>query len=677
MAQMNDLNKRRRWFRFRILLFLCIFFIATVAVFGRTYQLQVVQSRSLSRLAERQHQRSLTLQPTRGTIYDRKGQEMAVSLQMDSLFAEPQRLDVHSGKFKQLSRILKLDAGILRRKLRGGRHFVWLKRWATKQEAQKIKKLKMSGIGFVKESRRFYPHNRLAAHVIGFAGMDARGLEGIELQYEKFLRDEPLRFTVDRDAKGRIVMSNGIGEHSRRTSTRLYLTIDKKLQYLAEKELAQSVKNSGAKSGFIIAADPHTMEIRAMANYPSYNPNKFWEFNPSQWRNRVITDLVEPGSIFKVFLFASALDAGAVRMNDIFYCEKGAYEFFGRTIHDMRPHGWLSLGQILKYSSNIGAIKVGSTLGKERFYKYLRNFGFGSTTDIDFPGERAGILHPPGKWSRMAEGTISFGQGISVTGIQILTALCAIANDGVLMKPYVVSRVVDSNGRVLKENRPRVVRRVISPKSAAQMTRLMRTVVSRDGTGHRAMIAGYPVAGKTGTAQKVDPIARAYFEDKVVVAFVGFAPASNPRLAILVVIDEPEGRVYGGSVAAPVFRNVMKTALQDMGIHPEHAGERLTPSLKVAAAPAPRAMPHRGESLALKGKKDGAAAPSGGNGTMPDLRGKHMRDVLRWAQRTKVRINVVGSGWAVAQEPIPGKKVEQGQVCRVIFQQRFEQGTPR
>ncbi len=662
MAQMNEQVRRRRWLRFRILLFFCTFFLASLGVLGRSYQLQLVQARNLSRMAERQHQRSLTLQSSRGTICDRKGQEMAVSIQMDSIFAEPQLLDVESRKFHQLSRILKMDPALIRRKLNGGRHFVWLKRWASKQETRKIKNLKMRGIGFVKESRRFYPNNGLAAHVIGFAGMDARGLEGIELQYEKFLREGPIRFTVDRDARGKIVMSNGIGKQSRRTPTRLHLTIDKKLQYLAEKELARNVKNSGAKSGFIIAADPHSMEIRAMANYPSYNPNEFWGFNPSEWRNRAVTDLIEPGSIFKVFLMAAALDAGVVKINNSFYCEKGEYDFLGQTIHDISPYGWLSVGEILKYSSNIGAIKVGIKLGKERFYKYLRNFGFGSTTGIDFPGERVGILRSPKKWSRMAEGTLSFGQGISVTGIQILTALCSIANDGVLMRPYVVSRVVDSNGQVLKENRPRIVRRVISRKTTEQMTSLMRSVVSRDGTGRRAMIAGYSVAGKTGTAQKVDPIAKAYYEDKVVVAFAGFAPASNPRLAIFVVIDEPEGRVYGGTTAAPIFRNIMKMALQDMGVRPET-------QVHVAAPRVPPARPHQGQLTALKREKRFSAVHLGVDGTMPDLQGKDMRAVLRWAQRAKVRINVKGTGWAVAQEPEPGISMEHGQVCQVIFQQ--------
>lgn len=648
--------------RFRIMLFFCAFFAVGLVVLSRAYQLQLLQADKLSHLADKQHQRTLTLQPSRGIIYDYKGHEMAISILMDSIFAEPQHLDFHSEKFRQLSRILKLEADLLRRKLYEGRHFVWLKRWASKLEAQQIEELKMRGIGFVKESRRFYPDNGLAAHMIGFAGMDARGLEGLELQYDDFLRDKPVRLTVDRDARGRILMSHEGLKNSAKPSTCLYLTIDKNLQYLAEKELALAVEKSRAKSGFILAANPRTMAIMAMANYPSFNPNRFWEFNASQWRNRAVTDLMEPGSLFKVFLVASALDAGVLNVNNSFYCEKGKYDFYGQTIHDIKPYGWLSVGEIVKYSSNIGAAKVGLQLGKARFYEYLRNFGFANTTNIDLPGEREGVLRPPGKWSRVEEGTVPFGQGISVTGIQILTALCALANDGVLMRPFVVSRVVDRNGNVLKENRPAEVRRVISQKSAAQMTALMRDVVSDDGTGRLAAIAGYPAAGKTGTAQKVDPITKAYSDDKVIVGFAGFAPASDPRLGLLVIIDEPEGRAFGGTAAAPVFHHVMKAGLQYMGVRQE-------PEVHLAAGFATPLGPPQARENVLIEKKEDSAAHQGSNSIMPDLAGKDMRAVLRWAQQAKINIQVKGSGWAVAQEPRPGDRLEHGQACRVTFLQ--------
>jgi cell division protein FtsI (penicillin-binding protein 3) len=417
----------------------------------------------------------------------------------------------------------------------------------------------------------------LSAQTLGFTNIDDHGIEGIEFYYDAHLRGPTSKFTVLKDALGR-----GFDAEKRRVSkfrgNNLILTIDSTIQYIAEKALEEAVTEFSAKSGMAIIMAPKTGAILAMAHFPFFNPNAFNGFDKKLWRNRTITDPFEPGSTMKIFSAAAALESGNAFPNSIFYCENGAYKIGQEVVHDTRPYGWLSLQQIIKHSSNIGAVKVSEITGPESLYKTLRDFGFGSKTGIDCPGETSGSLSPFKQWAKIDAGTISFGQGISVSALQLASAASAIANEGLLMKPYIVQAITDQNGRLLKSFEPRIARRVVSEKTARTLVRIMQTVITKGGTGVKAAIEGYSVCGKTGTAQKIDEKGE-YSDGKFISSFVGFAPAEKSEVAILVVIDEPQDQHYGSIVAAPVFKKIAHKILSYMNIPPKSKTNRLIVSL--------------------------------------------------------------------------------------------------
>ena len=556
-----------KYLKFRILLVGLIFFISFGAITAKAIHLQVFQSQWLSRAASDQYEKSLTISGKRGNIYDRNQREMAVSIDVTSIAAYPARIKDIPATAKALAGKLKLDARKIRQKLALDKSFVWIKRKTTAKETLMVQELKLPGIEFVPEYNRFYPNTTLAAQALGFTGLDGKGLEGIEFYYNRQLKGAERKITIFEDALG-----NGFRSENRHLTINsghnLVLTIDSNIQYITENALMEAVNQFSAASAMAIVMQPRTGALLAIAHFPTINPNAYLNFDKSLWRNRAITDPFEPGSTMKIFSAAAALESGNIKPSDIFFCENGAYKIGNNVVHDIGKHGWLSLQQIIKFSSNIGAVKISEKVGAKKLYQTFKSFGFGAKTGIDCPGETTGSLSPPSAWSEMDIGAISFGHGISVSALQLITAVSAIANDGILMKPYIVMEISDQNGQTVKRFEPRQIRRAISARTAGIVKNIMQTVITKGGTGVNAALDRYSVCGKTGTARKLDEGGK-YSESRHVASFVGFTPAANPEIAVLVIIDEPKENYYGGIVAAPVFKQIAQQTLNYLNVPPE------------------------------------------------------------------------------------------------------------
>jgi cell division protein FtsI (penicillin-binding protein 3) len=541
-------------------------------IFAKAAYLQTLQRSWLSEKAVHQVTTSLDRKGKRGTIFDANLREMAVSVDVDSVAAYPSKISDPDGAARALASALSTNRGPIYRKLRLDRPFVWIKRQADPKEAIAIEKLDLTGIDFIQEHKRFYPNTSLAAQLLGFAGVDGGGLEGLEYFYNNDLEGGSQQTTVLRDALGR-GFGTEAGEARLREGHNLVLTIDQGVQFLAEDTLADTVRSSAAASGIAVVLAPKTGAVLALAHYPYFNPNAFDRFDRNAWRNRAITDPYEPGSTMKIFTAAAALASGVATPDSVVFCENGRYRVGGHVIHDVTPQQWLSLTDVLRVSSNIGAAKIGELAGAEELYATLRKFGFGDETGIDCPGESPGVVSPWRRWSRVDQCAIAFGQGISVTALQLAAATAAIANDGVLMRPFVVQAVTDKNGRLVRRQEPTQVRRAVSSKIAGQVREMMTRVVSEDGSGALAMLDGYTAAGKTGTAQKADSRG-SYAENRYVASFVGFAPAEAPEIVVLVVIDEPKASHYGGVVAAPAFKRIAEETLHYLNVPPREGKGR-------------------------------------------------------------------------------------------------------
>jgi cell division protein FtsI (penicillin-binding protein 3) len=566
----NDLKK----IRIRTVVVAVIFILMLGGIAVRASYLQVMKGPWLTEKAVDQIESPQRLPGKRGKILDANGKALAISVAATSIAADPRQMS--GSGIRKLARAVGMDRNELRRRMNPKRTFVWIKRQVTPKEVLRVKGLKIPGIVLVPEHSRYYPGKTMAAQVLGFSGIDGRGLERREYICEPFLRGKERTFKVYRDAKGRgfdIEMPPS-PDHQGKD---IILTIDSAIQYITEKALGEAVRKHSAKAGSAIVMNPTTGEILGLAHHPLFNPNAFADYKREAWRNKAVTDTFEPGSTMKIFSAAAALESGIATPNTIYYCENGVYRIGKRTIRDTKPHGWLSLQQIVKYSSNIGSIKVAETMGSERLYNYLAAFGFGQRTGIRFPGESKGSLAPPRRWTTVDTGSISYGYGISVSTLQLATAAAAIANDGVLMKPYIIKAIASPDGDVIRDFVPQPVRRVVSTATARTIRRIMGTVITSGGTGENAAIAEYNVCGKTGTAHKIDPQG-GYSDDRYVASFIGFAPADDPQLVILVVVDEPKGRHYGGNVAAPAFAKIAHETLNFLGVSPS----KKTPKLRVS-----------------------------------------------------------------------------------------------
>jgi cell division protein FtsI (penicillin-binding protein 3) len=642
-------ERRGNWARWRIRLIGGLFAFFFVITSARAFYLQVVKRDELVKLADKQHQKIVPLTPVRGAIYDRNNTPLAVSVEMDSCYAEPRNIDNISEAAAKLAPLLGMPKVELARKLTGSKGFAWLARRIPPGLAQRIRDLDIDGIGFVKESKRFYPNSEMAGAVIGFTGVDPEGLDGIELKYDTTILGSTGYLVTERDALGRDIAQKGTIVKKASKGQNVVLTLDKNIQYIAEKELAAAVESSRAKGGIALVMEPQTGRVLAMANYPFFNPNSYFKYPQAFLRNRSVADSFEPGSTFKVFLISGAIEEKVISPGDGFSCEGGSYSIGGRTIHDTHHYGRLSVAEVLKYSSNIGAAKIGARLGQERLYSYLRGFGFGGRSGIDLPGEASGYMRDRSQWFAVDLATISFGQGVSATAIQLATAFSAVANGGTLMKPYIVERITDENGTVLQQFAPQARRRAISAETARTVTRMMEGVTTDGGTGMNAAVEGYKVAGKTGTAQKVDPITRGYSADKRTASFIGYIPADDPRLTILVVIDEPKTSPYGGVVAAPAFKAIAQQTLCYLHVPPAKGEKIKKEVLQAKEAPAP-ADP---VSAAAEGSFD-----EGGEGAvMADFRGQSIRQVLRTMEKRGLNVQLIGSGRAVEQNPLPGHRI--------------------
>ncbi len=642
--------------RFRIRLIGAVFVLVFALVAMRAFDLQVLQEQQWGERAEKQHQKVIPLTPQRGTIFDRNGEELAVSVNVDSIYAEPRKIQDRDAVARSLSRVIDLPVKSINAKLKGNGGFVWLKRQVTPSESEQVRKLKLEGVGMIKEHRRFYPNSGLAAHLLGFTGLDPMGLEGLELKYDKMILGRGGYLVMERDALGRGI---GAGSPHIQGATRghdLYLTIDKNLQYIAERELHEGVKAAAAKAGTVVMIEPSTGKILALASHPEYNPNAFFRHKPNQWRNRTVCDSFEPGSTFKIFLMAAALNEAVINTKQKIYCENGTFRVGGKVINDTKRHQDLTPAEIIKYSSNIGSAKIGKMLERATFYEYIRDFGFGQVTGVDLPGEASGLLRPSERWFEIDLAAISFGQGVSVTPIQLAAATAALANGGTLMEPYVVERIVDSLGQVNEERRPRVVRKVVAQDVAQTVTRMMEMTTEADGTATRARVPGFRVAGKTGTAQKVDAVTGGYSADKRVGSFVGFLPVEAPRVVILVTIDEPEKGIYGGLTAAPVFSRVAAQTMQYLKVTPSEQvpGSEKAPTLEqffAIKAASPIVEP---KIVAVE------ATEESGGPQMPDFKGLSYRQVLELMEEKQLNISFRGRGRVVEQSPGPGVSIPYG-----------------
>jgi len=544
-----------------LLVLLCGFGV----VLFRLVSLQVLQAAELTVKADRQHQKTVALEGARGTIVDRHGKVLAMNMDVPSVFGVPTALESPAQTARTLSPVLHVRASELEKKLRQDRSFVWLARKLDPEQGHQLEQMPMEGIGTVLEGRRFYPKGPLLAHVLGFAGLDGAGLEGLERRYESHLHGEKRVAVLQRDALGRIVFPKDEAAQNPASGHSLTLTIDEVIQYIAEKELEEAMNKTRAKAGTVIVLDPQTGALLALAISPRFDPNSVAALTPGRWRNRALTDAYEPGSTMKAIVAAAALEEQVMKPGTMVFGENGRMTIANTVIHDHEKLGWVTFAQVIQKSSNIGAAKTGMALGEQRLYRYLRAFGFGQRTEIDLPGEAVGLLRDPKGWGRRSLASISMGQEVGVTPMQMVSAISVLANGGMLMKPYVVSEVRDAQGQLLKQIEPEMKRRVISPETARAVTSILEGVVT-DGTGTKAAIPGFRVAGKTGTAQKIDPRTGAYSSTQFVGSFVGFVPADNPRLAMIVVIDEPQGESFGGLVAAPVFRRVGEQVLNYLGV---------------------------------------------------------------------------------------------------------------
>lgn len=662
---MRDLKAARvpetntRWLRLRVMLMGGLFLSLLAVAFGRAVYLQVYQQDKLRELAQDQYVRQIEIAARRGDIFDRRGTPLAQSVEVDSIWVDPSMLPDARKASRALAKALKLgaeDAEELHARLQKAKRFAWVKRQAKPQEVEAVKALELPGLGFTKEPKRFYPQRELAAQVVGVVGTDGRGLEGLELAFDDELSGQNSRLSGFRDAKGRKLLVQGALDPMEREGASVTLTLDRHLQYVAEKALVRAVEESKAVAGTVVVLDPKTGELLALANSPGFNPNTPESAQQGAIRNRAALDTFEPGSTMKAFVIAAALEEKAVKPEDVFFCENGAWTIGRYTINDTHPHGWLAPKGILQVSSNICAAKVGQALGREKLVAYYHAFGFAERTGLALPGEGKGVI--PFPKAEVALATQCYGQGMTATAVQVAAGYGALANDGVLMRPYLVSKVVDPDGVVLLENRPTEVRRVVSSKVARQVVGMLESVVTKEGTAPKAAMQEYRVAGKTGTAEKADPVARGY-SDKRIASFVGVVPADNPRAVILVVVDEPKTDVYGGLVAAPAFKEIATAAMAHLAVPPsrtvapEVAVAPVAPPAAAKAPLSPKPTPERPTVAVREGEGAGTVR-------VPDVQGQVGREAVVKLLAAALEPQLLGSGRVVSQTPAAGALVDKG-----------------
>lgn len=641
---------------------------------ARLVQLQTTQHDWLSERARTQQQAESTTDPARGLITDREGRELARSAPVESIFADPAEIKDIDEASARLAPLLGMKTAELAARLKSEKQsnhrFVWLARKIDHELAEQIAELKLRGIESVKSSKRIYPNGALAAHVLGFVGTDEVGLGGLEQYYNASLLGEAGKLFVETDAKRRAYRST---EELSKLGQTISLTLDQSIQYYTEQILAQALQTTHARAATAIVLDPHTGEILALANAPTFDPNIANRVTAEQRTNQALQNIYEPGSTFKIIAYSAAIEEGLAKPTDRIDCQMGSINVAGRIVHDHHPYGSLTLTEALAKSSNVAAIKTGMRVGNERLYEYIRRFGFGARTGVELPGETVGLIRPVARWQPTSIGSVAIGQEVGVTPVQIAAAFGTLANDGVRIAPHLVRETRKIDGTIAGQANPEI-RRVISPETARALRGMLESV-TLNGTAKRAQLDGYSAAGKTGTAQKIDPRTRRYSATKYVASFVGFAPASNPAVVIAVVIDEPVGLHQGGTVAAPVFRDIAEKILPILNVAPDtefDQGKSLQTLIAKAETqegsdPQPANMPEVVQANGAEISEVVYAAAAERALLMPDLRGRSLRDAARVCAQLGLQMEARGEGRAFKQSPASGAEIEAGQVVRIDF----------
>ncbi len=668
-------RRRLRGLRIRIAMLGVLLLAAGGAVLNRAYRLQIVQGDELRAEAEAQQLRDVHLSPKRGTIYDRSGTELAVSVDVDSIYASPRTMHREgvdtAAAATRLAAVLGVDRERIATRLASDRYFVWIERQVTPDESAAVAALDIPGVATTEEAHRFYPNGSLAAHVLGFSNVDGEGIEGVELALEERLHGERADVPAVRDRRGRVVFSETLLDDRATQGDDVFLTIDHTIQHVAERELELSIRTFEARAGSVVVMDPQSGEILAMASYPTFDPNHPTSSSADARRFRAITDRFEPGSTVKPFTIAAALAQGVLTAGEQIDCHDGSFEIVEgeRAIHDTHRHGLLTPAEILAESSNIGAAVIGMRLGRQGLYRAFRRFGFGHTTGIPLRGEVSGLLRHHSEWYERDLATAAFGQGMSVTALQLATAMTAIANGGRLMEPILVRRVLDGHGDTVEETLPHARRQVVPRSTARLVADMLTAVTGEEGTGAEAAIPGYLVAGKTGTSQKADEVHGGYRaesdpEARWTASFVGFVPAESPRLVIAVIIDEPIISHYGGEVAGPVFRRVGEAALRHLGVPPVGSGDALT---DLAAEIRQRARLHVASSPAHE-EAAPEVEPGEDETRVPDLAGVTARHALVALAAAGLVGEIEGAGVVSSQTPAARAIVPRGAVVHAVLE---------
>ena len=672
----------------RLLIVAGVALLWMTAIFGRLGYLQLIRHSEYLVRAQRQQQRTIEITPKRGAIYDRNMHPLAMSVPVESAFAAPSEIgDNKAMVARLLSNVLGIPREVLEARFEAGGSFVWILRKLPPDKAEAVRGLNLKGVYLQTENQRYYPKRELASHVVGFVDLDEKGLGGIEYELDSLIRGKSEKIVVMADARQR--WFDG-GAAQKDQGANVVLTVDEKIQYIAERELAAAIAKTHALAGTVIVQNPNTGAILALANWPKFNPNSPNDVKNEARMDRAVSAIYEPGSTFKLITLAAAFDQNLTNPDEIFNCENGAVYVAGHRIRDHKPFGLLSVSEILAQSSDVGAIKIALRVGAPKFYEYIRAFGFGQQTGVDLPGESKGLLHRLENWTPISIGSVSMGQEVGVTPLQLVTAVSAIANGGSLYKPHVVQEV-RRGSQVLPMTGvlgPSEAKEVIRPETAATLRRLMEGVVL-NGTGKMARLDGWTSAGKTGSAQKIDPATGRYSPTQLIASFTGFAPINDPAVTILVSLDSPVGPHEGGQVAAPVFKRIAEQVLpyldvaRDIPLNPKllqasygraHAEESATLEdfTPVDFAALPDQTP-----VQEKSSKPDPAAPSvtvaldeGGDIAVPDFRGKTMRDVTEMCLRLGLEPVLVGSGLALEESPADGARVRRGAKLTVRF------GTP-
>jgi cell division protein FtsI (penicillin-binding protein 3) len=706
---------------------LCLWLLAICL---RLVYLQIFCYGDFQRRAQHQQQRSFDLSPKRGIIYDRAGRELAMSIQVDSAFVVPSETPDLANTISLVTRITRDDPRVVLADCRAHKTFCWIARKADAEQIDRIRALNLQGIHFQKEPKRFYPKRELAAQILGYVGTDDQGLSGLERQFNQQLQGKPGKLMISVDARKRWFASV---EKEPEPGNSLVLTIDQNIQYIAERELERGMEETHAIAGTAIVENPRTGEILALTNRPTFNPNLRREISNEALKDRAVSDIYEPGSTFKMVTISAALEEKVTRPEEMIDCQMGSIVINRMRIRDSKPHGLLSVADVIAESSDVGAIKVGLRLGDDRLYKYIRAFGFGQQTGVELPGETRGLTKPPERWSKVSIAAISMGQEIGISALQLVSLISTIANDGVRVPPRIVAGTMSPQNT--PQNTPQTIAfqpvagtRVVSSLTAAQMRQMLQGVVLH-GTGRRAILEGYSSAGKTGTAQKVDPATGAYSKTKYVGSFAGFAPINDPQFAVVVILDSAVGLHQGGQVSAPIFQRIMQQSLEYLHVphdvqlspsrqvllarrnvpdasleesSPDHLGASLdmaegneTPAVPTVAKPgtigaqivpaaqtapmtaaASSASTSSAVTLAQSESSPAQKLPTGGTVVLdveeggievPSFLGKNLRSALEAAQDVGLDLDAIGSGVGREQSPQPGARVAAGSRITVRF----------